>query len=65
MSAYVLNVLVRLVGTAVVRSALEAVCGSVTIEAAVGSMALPEGVVDEFVVGTGVGVLSTVGVFEF
>jgi len=34
----------------------------VTMDAAVGSMGLPEGEVDEFVVGTGVGVLSTVGV---
>ena len=36
-----------------------------TMDAAVVSMELPEGEVDEFVVGTGVGVLSTVGVLEF
>ena len=37
------------------------------MDAAVASMVLPEGVVDELVVGTGVGVgvLSTIGVFEF
>jgi len=34
----------------------------VTIDAAVGSMALPEGVVDEFMFASGVGVLSAVGV---
>ena len=37
------------------------------MDAAVGSMVLPEGPVDEFVFGTGVGVISTFGVevFEF
>ncbi len=32
------------------------------MDAAVESMVLPEGVVDEFVLGAGVGVISTVGV---
>ena len=33
-----------------------------TIDAAVGSMALPDGVVDEYVIGVGVGVSSAYGV---
>jgi hypothetical protein len=44
---------------------LEAVCASVTMDAAVRSMRLPDGVVDEFMFDAGVGVISALGVFEF